>query len=441
MAEPSRENGAGGGEISAAESFPALETLGGDPQKEPSVLPTNSEYQIEKKSFGRNSLGCLLGVCLLLWNLLFGGIFAQSFFGGIIIIGWTYRAVRRWSLASFLKGAGRDNPSGWKELFSLNEGLRESERLPNWFVEQKGPFYGSERGRIKKFINLLSHSFWLNFKLGAQGILNTWALTLFPEVLWLAGWYMGWQISFTKLYEESMTGRSVSILGIFIFLAVMLYLPMAQIRQAATGRWKAFYHFKLIWALVRERWIMMLLLAGFYSLISLPITILKTAPAFFPEMDPTLVELSAVEALDYINRYFFFAGTAGFIGFVVLRWVTTKIYSSALLSCLKKGSITTDELYDDEVHIMDGLGLLNREEEVERHLILKVLKKQGSRALRFGGTAITLILWFTFVAQIYVSEFLVYHPKRGFLNQSLVQLPCFRYVPNQMEKDAEKEKA
>jgi hypothetical protein len=42
---------------------------------------------------------------------------------------------------------------------------------------------------------------------------------------------------------------------------------------------------------------------------------------------------------------------------------------------------------------------------------------------------LTAMVWFTFVAQIFISEFINYHPVIGWLNQPLVQLPWFHYVP------------
>ena len=38
-------------------------------------------------------------------------------------------------------------------------------------------------------------------------------------------------------------------------------------------------------------------------------------------------------------------------------------------------------------------------------------------------------IWFSFVAQIYASEFLSSHTALGWVNQPLVQLPWFRHVP------------
>ena len=47
-----------------------------------------------------------------------------------------------------------------------------------------------------------------------------------------------------------------------------------------------------------------------------------------------------------------------------------------------------------------------------------------------------VFVWFTFVAQIYVREFIAYHPLQGFMNQPLVQLPWFRYVPRSLVQSA-----
>ncbi len=49
------------------------------------------------------------------------------------------------------------------------------------------------------------------------------------------------------------------------------------------------------------------------------------------------------------------------------------------------------------------------------------------------ATVLLALVWFAFVAQIYASEFMNYHPGIGFLNQPLVQLPWFRYIPSALE--------
>jgi hypothetical protein len=56
-------------------------------------------------------------------------------------------------------------------------------------------------------------------------------------------------------------------------------------------------------------------------------------------------------------------------------------------------------------------------------------KQIGAVHLRRLAFGLLFWIWFAFVAQVYVSEFLNYHPVAGFLNHVLVQFPCFDFVP------------
>ena len=76
-------------------------------------------------------------------------------------------------------------------------------------------------------------SFVLNVKLGVGAIFNTWVLTLPACGLWLFAWYDGWNNSFTKGYEQAGVGPGTELLGVGLFIAAMLYVPMAQ---GASGR-------------------------------------------------------------------------------------------------------------------------------------------------------------------------------------------------------------
>ena len=64
-----------------------------------------------------------------------------------------------------------------------------------------------------------------------------------------------------------------------------------------------------------------------------------------------------------------------------------------------------------------------------RHPLVRFSVGLTDRTVRFAGGALAAVLWFTFVAQIFVAEFLNYRPVVGWLNQPLVQLPWFRYLP------------
>lgn len=53
------------------------------------------------------------------------------------------------------------------------------------------------------------------------------------------------------------------------------------------------------------------------------------------------------------------------------------------------------------------------------------------------GVALFLV-WFGFVSQIYVSEFFMKSAAgRGWLNQPLVQLPWFNYIPSRLKTEAQ----
>jgi hypothetical protein len=77
---------------------------------------------------------------------------------------------------------------------------------------------------------------------------------------------------------------------------------------------------------------------------------------------------------------------------------------------------------------------------VERHPVVAATLIVSRPFWRTTILCAAVLVWFTFVAQMYVREFLVYHPYRGFMNQPLVQLPWVRFVPAELRsrvRDAE----
>src|SRR5207244_3788052 len=66
-------------------------------------------------------------------------------------------------------------------------------------------------------------------------------------------------------------------------------------------------------------------------------------------------------------------------------------------------------------------------------LALRVMSWAGTRLSRALGRVALAVLWFLFIAQIYVAEFLQNHGAWGWLNQPLVQLPWFHYVPARLK--------
>ena len=64
--------------------------------------------------------------------------------------------------------------------------------------------------------------------------------------------------------------------------------------------------------------------------------------------------------------------------------------------------------------------------------MLDFAERAASLAMRFAAGFAFVFVWFTFVAQIYVAQFLNYIPFVGWMNQPLVQLPWIKYVPTRI---------
>ena len=189
-------------------------------------------------------------VAVFFWKYVVGMVFCQFFLGAILIVGWTYRLMqrfvyRRWWERSEARRSGKS----FREFLAEDESTRAHFRWPNWFVAQNF----REAVRRRPLRSLVS-SLWANLRTGAQGIFNTWVLTMPGCLLMLFSWYHGWNNSFNKGYEQAAVGPLTGLLGLILFILAMLYVPMAQTRQAATGEWKSFYDFRLVRKLVLRRW-------------------------------------------------------------------------------------------------------------------------------------------------------------------------------------------
>jgi hypothetical protein len=66
-------------------------------------------------------------------------------------------------------------------------------------------------------------------------------------------------------------------------------------------------------------------------------------------------------------------------------------------------------------------------------VLTRVAASTGTWLARTGAIAAAVFVWFTFVAQIFIGEFFMYHPVVGWLNQPLVQLPWFHYIPSSLK--------
>jgi len=363
-------------------------------------------------------------------------LFCQSLAGGIIVVGWTYRLAQRSALKFwFSQSAAAKSFTDFADFAAEQVAGQELIHWPNWFAQQNFRQTARTSAEVGFFagaaflLRSLVQSLWLNFWIGLRAIANTWAVTLPACVLWWFGWYDGWNNSFGKGYEQAIVGPLLSLFGIAWFIAAMFYLPLAQARQAVTGQWRSFYQFRLIRQLAKERWIYCVLLAGLYSLLSIPLSIMKTSPMFWMHNDPALGALTGPQVIAAMKSFFFWCALFVLPAFVILRLVAARIYASGLILLVQSGKITFADLAANERTVFERLGLLTTQPEPELHPVIRAAAWTGTRVGRVCGRGLLIAVWFSFVAQIYISEFLNYHSGLAWLNQPLVQLPWFRFLP------------
>ena len=363
-------------------------------------------------------------------------VFCQSVLGALAVLGWTYRLMQRAVLKQWWKLSESPAKSeSFVEFVASDSRTCEHIHSPNWFLIQnfreeirRLPEAGVGK-RLLAVLRALGESLWTNVRLGVQGIFNTWVLTLPACVLMLFGWYDGWNNSFNKGYEQFSVGPGVSVLGILLFITAMLYVPMAQARQAVTGNWRCFYQFRLIRTLVRRRWFACFGLAALYALCSLPILVLLSVVIFLPNINPELADSTPARAIQVVNSYFFWSALFVFPAFVLLRLVAARIYGSTLLRAAQSGAIAQDALAEGEWRALHRLNLLQVEPPRRRHPVWRIVTWAGTRAGRVTFGLLTGLVWFVFIAQLYIAQFFNYRGATVWLSQTLVQLPWFHHLP------------
>lgn len=355
------------------------------------------------------------------WKTVFATLLCQGLLTSVLVVGWTYRAMQRAALKRWMK---EQTPNATlAEAAPEIPAFQHLSRWPNWFRASK-----PEESRLKRWFS----GFWSNFRLGFAGLLTTWSLTILPMLFWNMSWYAGWNNSFNKGYEQAAYGPLLGLSGVLLFMIVMLYVPMAQARHAISGEWRSFYDFKTVRTIARERPVACLLLAAAFSLFSFPIMFLKSAPMFLDKIAPQTADMDARELLTFLNGFYFWVCLLGFGLYVALRLWAARVYAGGLMRACARGSLTASALTKFELDAFKALRVRPPGHAATDSVWLPPIRRGFSTAI----AAAALFVWFTFVAQIYVSEFLNYHPIRGWLNQPLVNAPWFSYIPQALREAA-----
>ena len=365
----------------------------------------------------------MAGFLRKLVSLSIGTLCSQSWALSIVVLGWTYRLMRLSALRYLWRRSGdNDSAEGFSQFVASTHKLALPVVAPNWFRSELRCLDSTRNSLLRTWFG----AFGTNLRIGIQAMLTTWSLTLPAGVLWWYGWWSGWNNSFYKGYELAELGPVTSLSGVALFVVAMLYVPLAQARQAVTGEWRAFYQVGLIARMVACCAFRCLLLALIYSALWSILTIFIIAPAFFPQISPIFEGLSVEEARGVLRYYFLGLGAGGFISLLIVRLLAARVYAAALIKLNGRGRLADGDLFDEERHTLRALGFLQASEPSPAVWFpFRAFARLGT--LLF--VALSVFVWLGVSFEIHVGEFFNYHPFRGFINQPLVQLPCFSYLP------------
>ncbi len=340
-----------------------------------------------------------------------------------LVMGWLLGYMRNKSIQVLVKKSA-DKPVcfGYK-------GLENKHILywPNWSWVSNEDGCENKKSRIRRFVGHYFGAVKHHYKNGLLAILNMWLLTFPLCLLWLLMWNTGHDMNFNKSYEEIGLPVFTSFASILCFSFLMMYLPIAQARQALHDNWRRFFDFKVIMRIARQVRFRLLFMAMLYGLGSIGLILMtKVLVADFEaiyglDMEDTKAVKDAVFGHYMMIAFFFFAGI------VFLKRMSAKIYAIGLLKALRKGALDEDSLTPLEYDfLITRLG--NKEQpEIESRKVIKILKWPVKHALNIFIILSTLVVWCGFVFTIYIGQF-TNNNMLDWLLHPLVHMP-YIYIP------------
>lgn len=257
---------------------------------------------------------------------------------------------------------------------------------------------------------------------GLQAGVATWVSTLPAAVLAYFAWYAGWNNSFNKGYEQAWVAPSLGVLAALLFAVAMLYVPIAQARQAVTEDWRAFFGFRAVWALIGEKWLSTLALAAAHAAAALPVLLSRALPNFLPMLDHDLERLDAARAQGFLGAYNLLFAPILFCLFVALRLASARIYASGLDGLARRGATDAIELHPSERNALSAYGL-GTSSAPSRRLDPGWAAWAATGAGRLVSAAGAAACWLVFAATVLLAQFLNYQAGRVWLNHPLVHVP------------------
>lgn len=405
--------------------------------EEPKTAPPKAEKLPPDRVIRENALYTLVAwiARFLVGVVMICNVFPLSFITAIAAFGWLQRRMQATSLRGWWRESPRRLEGTFQNFLDLLGPDAPVER-PRWFLRERIVLTlerMSKGNSLWAFLRvgwslatLPIHSLWLNFKVGATGLFATYMLTGWGCFIMLFSWYFGWFNSFHKGYEDAFLGLLSGLLGSFLLILALLYVPMAQAHQAAAGEIAAFFQFRVVTRLILTRLTAYVILIAGLALTSLIFEIPRIITVG-DNFGPNLAS-SPQEAYWMLRNYWFVWSIFFFFALIVLKTITALIYRSAMLKAVRAGTILTSDLPPRLAHWFDKLEILPQA-QLPQHVVVTALKTTISWKYRVMMFGIAFSLWLLFVMRFYVGYFLVFNEYRGILNHPVVQVPCIDWTP------------
>ncbi len=268
-----------------------------------------------------------------------------------------------------------------------------------------------------------------NVRLGPGGSALGLLAVLPSATLWMFAWRYGWDTSFTKGAEARWLGPVLGLLGVAMFVATMLFLPLARARYATTGSARAFFDVGVLWPMVRRSWLGAVGIAAAMALLSVPFTVMWVLPVLIPAGNPEMATWSDVRFREWLDGYYQFWAILGFPVYFGLRQLEARWYGRALLDAVRAGEVARRQLHPTEVEGLGRYGLLAVKDLSHRHPLVRAADWTASWLGRLVGFTGVGLAWSFVAFLVFASAFFATRPVVGWVNQPLVLVPAFKYVP------------
>ena len=374
-------------------------------------------------------------------RIVFGMALCFQHLTSIVVVGWTFRLMRRRIFRGFWKESPIRDEIPFETFLDERPELDVPFRVvPRWFAVERiadrierPKFNGESPGLFRRFFRIppaFLGGLAINVKTGVVALACTYILTGPACLLWLGSWYDGWNNSFNKGYEQAFVGPMTGILGVVLFITAMLHVPLAWAHLAATGDARAFFAFGFIRKLARSRPLGTVLLALFVSLATLPVSIARAAPSFFVNDNfPYFATAPFEEIVAFTQRFNLFTGGIAFLCFVLAHLAAGRLYRKSLLALLTRDPSVANELHPRLARVLGDLSLLPEGSARRRHPLVRVVFGTWRWTWNFVLGLALILLWFTVIAQIYISTFINFRPGVVWFNQPVLHMPSLHFEP------------